>query len=433
MMNASHQPSAAGTFLRRAARRRHPGDVLRVVLGVSVLLVTVPFVHPDRLGVVETNSFRLVNDFPLPGWMAPAIWVVMQFGNFGSVPATAFAAGASRRWRLAVDFAVAGGAIYLVAKLIKSLVERGRPQTLLDSVHILGEPARGLGYVSGHSAVAIALATAAAPYLGRRARRLVWTLAVSVCLFRIYVGAHLPLDIVGGIAVGWAAGAAAHLILGAPEGHVSIARLRRALRHRGIDPAEVVPASEPSRRSASFRVTTGDHQDLFVKVVARERRDDDVLYRVWRRLTRRRTLIATGPAASQVEHEALLATMAARAGVRTPTVVLADSFGNGAGILVQEWAPGTSLADADELDVTRAALEDARHQVALLHRAGIAHGDLAPGSVLVDDGGQAWLVDFSHSSAAASDASLAADRSELESTLALVEPEAPHPVLQQIA
>jgi len=97
-----------------------------------------------------------------------------------------------RRWRLALDFAVAGGTIYILAKVVKTLIERGRPQTLLEDVNILGEPARGLGYVSGHSAVAIALATVAAPYLGRRARRCVWAAAISVCVFRVYVGPTSP-------------------------------------------------------------------------------------------------------------------------------------------------------------------------------------------------------------------------------------------------
>src|SRR5204863_306831 len=83
-------------------------------------------------------------------------------------------------------------------KLVKEFVQRGRPQTLLDNVHILGEPARGLGYVSGHSAVAVALATVASPYLDRRGRRIAWTLALLVCLSRVYVGAHLPLDVLGG-------------------------------------------------------------------------------------------------------------------------------------------------------------------------------------------------------------------------------------------
>ena len=41
-------------------------------------------------------------------------------------------------------------------------------------------------------------------------------LAVAVCLARVYVGAHLPLDIVGGAALGLAVGGAVRLMLGHP-------------------------------------------------------------------------------------------------------------------------------------------------------------------------------------------------------------------------
>jgi undecaprenyl-diphosphatase len=140
----------------------------------------------------------------------------MQFGNIGAVPAVALLALLTRRLRMALDMALAGGAIYLVAKLVKEFVERGRPQTLLDDVHILGEAARGLGYVSGHSAVAVALAAVAAPYLPRWGRWLAWSLAVAVLLARMYVGAHLPLDVLGGAALGYAAAALVHLALGVP-------------------------------------------------------------------------------------------------------------------------------------------------------------------------------------------------------------------------
>ena len=44
------------------------------------------------------------------------------------------------------------------------------------------------------------------------------SLAVLVGLLRIYVGAHLPLDILGGAALGLAAGGAVHLVVGSPAG-----------------------------------------------------------------------------------------------------------------------------------------------------------------------------------------------------------------------
>src|SRR5664280_3481566 len=146
----------------------------------------------------------------------PGFLVIMQLGNVLAAPALALAALARRRVRLAVDLAAAGLAAWLIAKVVKGIAQRPRPGAVLPNVIFRGAPDAGYGFVSGHAAVSVALATAASPYLGRRWRRLVWGLAVVVCLSRAYVGAHFPLDVVRGAAVGWAIGAALHLAVGAP-------------------------------------------------------------------------------------------------------------------------------------------------------------------------------------------------------------------------
>jgi hypothetical protein len=74
---------------------------------------------------------------------------------------------------------------------------------------------------------------------------------------------------------------------------------------------------------------------LFVKIVTRERRDSDLLYRAWSWLAHRgRPPSRLGDAVAQVEHEATMGLLAAIAGVRVPAVLLVRSFGNGAGLLV---------------------------------------------------------------------------------------------------
>jgi uncharacterized protein (TIRG00374 family) len=397
---------------------RHPGDVMRLALGVLVLLATMSAIHQYRIGVREADLFRVINDLALPGWTWPPIWLVMQLGVIGAVPLVALLAVATRRLRLAAYAALAGGTIYLVAKLVKEFIQRGRPRALLDGVHILGEPARGLGYVSGHSAVAVALATVASPFLGRRARRVAWFLAGCVCVARIYVGAHLPFDVLGGAALGWAAGALVLLVFGAPVGHPSLERVRTALQHYGFDPADLAPMPGEDRRSARYLVSCHARPALFVKVVSRERRDSDLLYRAWYWLKHRgRPPSRLGDPVSQVEHEASMALLAAAAGVRTPPVLLVRSFSNGAGLLVQQRVAGRDLTQLGDQRLTEAQLAEVWRQVAALRAAGIAHRDLGLSSVLLDGHGRAWLVDWDRAEAAASQALLDRDVATLLTAL----------------
>ena len=406
-------------WLPRPGYTRHPGDALRVVLGGAVLALTTTAIHRDFIGDREAALFRVVNELSLPGWTWPGVWLVMQLGVIGAVPLVAVLALATRRLRLALDAVLAAGSIYLIAKLVKEFVQRGRPQTLLEDVNILGEPARGLGYVSGHSAVAVALATVASPYLGRRARRVAWVLAGCVCLARMYVGSHLPFDVVGGAALGWAAGSLVLFVLGAPDPRVPLGKLRAALSEHGLDPAGLAPVGGDRRRSACFVTEPGQGPALFVKVVLREWRDGDLLWRAWRRLFRRRQTrpVRVGSPHHEVEHEASMALLAATAGVRIPRVLLVRSFDSGAGMLVQERVAGHDLQELEAAQLDDALLTELWRQVALLHRAGIVHGELVPANCMVDQERQPWLVDFDQSRAAPDKPSLERDRAELLAAL----------------
>jgi membrane-associated phospholipid phosphatase/predicted Ser/Thr protein kinase len=421
-------------WLPRPGYSRHPGDAVRVVLGAAVLALTTLAIHRNFVGDRETALFRVVNELALPGWTWPGVWLVMQLGVIGAVPLVALLALVTRRLRLALDAVLAAGSIYLIAKLVKEFVQRGRPQTLLEEVNILGEPARGLGYVSGHSAVAVALATVASPYLGRRARRVAWVLAGLVCLSRMYVGSHLPFDVVGGAALGWAAGSLVLFVLGAPDPRPSLDKLRGALTEHGLDPTGLAPVGDDVRRSTCY-VTGGDgsapgaparEAELFVKVVVAEWRERDLLWRAWRWLTRRDRSrpVRVGSPHHEVTHEASMALLAAAAGVRTPPVLLVRSFDNGAGLLVQQRIRGQDLQELDPGQVDDDLLSELWRQVALLHRAGIAHCQLHPANCMVDADRRPWLVDYDQAKAASGRDLLDRDRAELLAALTnLVGPE----------
>jgi membrane-associated phospholipid phosphatase len=189
-------------------------DVALVAGGAALLLVAALPVDPDHVPDAEAAVFRVVNGTTVLPFVL--VWPVMQLGNVLVVPASVLAAAAFRRWRLAAELLVAGTVTYLGAKVVKGIWPRGRPDGLLADVVIRGAEAHGRGFVSGHAATLTALAAVAWPWLGRRGRIAVTVLVIVVCLARVYVGAHLPLDVVGGAALGLAVAGVVRLLFGRP-------------------------------------------------------------------------------------------------------------------------------------------------------------------------------------------------------------------------
>jgi membrane-associated phospholipid phosphatase len=205
----STQP--ADRRIDRAAR--HRTELLLLVSAAVVLVVSALPARHDQISGVERAVFRWIND--LPGFLYGPMTVLMQLGNVITVFVVAVVAVLFRRYRLAFGLALGGLLAYFVAKVVKDAVARGRPPDLLDDVHVRGAHVGGLGFVSGHAAVAFAIVTVATMWLDRPARIALWCLAVAVAVARVYVGAHLPLDVVGGAALGIACGAAVRLVIGA--------------------------------------------------------------------------------------------------------------------------------------------------------------------------------------------------------------------------
>jgi undecaprenyl-diphosphatase len=178
------------------------GPQVRLDTGAAALLATALAVRRDRVSLAEARVFRTVNGLP-DAWYAPA-WAIMQLGTLGAAPAAAGVAWLAGDRDLARRLLVSGTATWLLSKLVKQMVRRPRPAALLAGTRHRGRDAAGLGYLSGHAGVAVALGAAALPRLGPAGRALTLTAVPVVGLTRVYVGAHLPLDIAGGAALGLA-------------------------------------------------------------------------------------------------------------------------------------------------------------------------------------------------------------------------------------
>lgn len=176
--------------------------------------------HRARRGVPswDADLFRLVNGRSA-AW-APFVWLPMQAGALASPLVLGAALSVRHRRADGVRVAVAGAAAWGAAKVLKRAIGRGRPGDHDDATELrLGSATAGLGYPSGHAAVAATIATV----LGNRGNPSVTAslvgLAATVGIARIYVGAHYPLDVLGGWALGTAVGEMSALSRGCrPEG-----------------------------------------------------------------------------------------------------------------------------------------------------------------------------------------------------------------------
>jgi undecaprenyl-diphosphatase len=142
------------------------------------------------------------------------VWGPMEIGSLlGSLVVVGLTGVISRDRRLTLAALVGSQAAYWTAHVVKNVVSRGRPTAYLTGVH-LHDRATGFGYVSGHAAVAFALAAVLAPSVPRPWRTVVIALAAIVAFGRVYAGVHLPLDVVGGAGLGLLCGTFARWAFG---------------------------------------------------------------------------------------------------------------------------------------------------------------------------------------------------------------------------
>jgi membrane-associated phospholipid phosphatase len=256
----------------RSATRRDSTDAVRIVLGLAVLAWAFLTATSAEPSTIEINLFRLINQ--LPGAAGAPLIGIMQLGALPAVSAIVLVCFLGRRVRLARLLAVGGTTAWIVAKALAPIVAQRPPDERFSGVVLHGAVTPGLAFPSTHVAVAAGLATVASPYLSRSGRRSTWLLVGAVAVARIYVGAHLPVDVIGGFAVGWVVGSVLHLVLGAPRGLPDPRALSERLRAIGHPMAAVEPLSGAR---GSFRLQEPDGTMLHMRVVDRDRREADWL------------------------------------------------------------------------------------------------------------------------------------------------------------
>jgi undecaprenyl-diphosphatase len=185
-----------------------------VLLGLVVLAVGMFVVRAGAVPAWERRTFRAVND--LPDFLYRPLWPFQQLGNLVVGPIVAIIAALLHRYRLAIAVLVITAAKLIGERLVKAVSSRQRPGTSIGpdiagrgDVSLTGE-----SFVSGHAVLVAALAGVITPYVPGRWKVVPWVVVALVMVTRVYVGAHNPLDVICGAALGLAIAGAINLVLG---------------------------------------------------------------------------------------------------------------------------------------------------------------------------------------------------------------------------
>lgn len=383
---------------------RHPGDLgkLALVAGLLVLSALLVLIPANPVEIAVHQQLIALPRVADPFWVV-LTWIGSWAGIVGVVVATSYLG-----WiRVALLCGGSGALTWLVAMLMHQLLARPG-----------GHP-----FPSEEVAVVTVLAVVATPYFGRTPRYLGWGLVLLTGIAVVHLDLHLPLGAVGGALLGWGVGLLCHLVWGAPGRKVSELVIFDELEQAGLAPVSISALRHRLLQPREFAVDTVDGPTLRVKVVRRLSRRAGGWYKLKRLLML--LDVQDEPSLStphhEVEHEAYAALLAARAGVRTPEVVLAGDVPYAPALLVMREVPGRRLTELSPEEIDDELLAGVWEQVALLAEARIAHHDLRAKNILVDERGRPWLLSFTFSHPGADDARCAQDLAEaLVSVAALV-------------
>ena len=373
-----------------------PGDLLRLAVGASLIVVGALIAAGAQSTIAGLEEDLLRAFARLPDRFEEGLLSLAQFVTSLVPTIVLVSLLVKRRFKLAL-LLVAAGLLAGVGMLVADAVVLDRELSQLldelaaDNQGALVDPSFP---DSGAVASTTALVTVAGPFLSRRWRRALWWAVGVLIVLRLLAVAHPAFDFVVAVGVGLFTGSALLLLFGSPRTEPGPTELLDALRAAGYRPKRIRRPDDQPDDELRYEFDEGDDSVHDIWLWTADQRDADLLARLYRRIRYRASEVGE-PYASikrRVEHQALVLTLADRAGARVPNVERIATTTGGSAFLVT--TTGDVRAATEEDLSTPGLLDDLWRQVGALHEAGVAHRRLALEAMQVGGDGTVRLTDF---------------------------------------
>jgi membrane-associated phospholipid phosphatase len=182
------------------------GILSSMLLVFSLIALSLVWSAGQRVDVWAFLFFNLRG--PRPVWLD---WTMLGFTQIGSgiaamvIGLILFLVGERL---VAYELILGTLSLWIVVELVKALVRRSRPNVHVTQARIVGYPAVGLSFPSGHTSQVFFLAMLTTQHFHVNAWMvfLLYIIALVVGITRMYVGAHYPRDVLAGAILGSAWG-----------------------------------------------------------------------------------------------------------------------------------------------------------------------------------------------------------------------------------
>ena len=235
---SGHPVAVAMGRLLPSSRYRHPGDVIRLIAGSILLLVSLAASMAARRWLVGSAA-------PVAGGLGSGpdsvLTGIMQVACVAAAVLVVAVTVRHRQFRLlgglAAGAVVAAGIVAGIFWLLGGRHPAVLTDNLARSSWLASAAFPGPALIAG----AVAVIVAASPWLSRPWRRAAWLTLLLVVVARLVTGTALPMELLLAFATGLTVGAAVLVVFGVPDRRIGAGEIAEALWSAGL-PAEWVQA-----------------------------------------------------------------------------------------------------------------------------------------------------------------------------------------------